>query len=233
MTETTTPILPCRTIQPILDFYEAVGFAVTFVQRSPNPYAAVERGGIQLQFFGMKDYDPRGSYSTCYVTTDDVDALYADFRSRLKAAYGRVPTRGLPRIGALRDTSFGMRQFLLNDPGGNCVRIGQPISDDQRHAPAPKGTFARALHHAALFADSKLDLAGAARVLDRALAREDERPTRVQLFRLLVLRADVAARLGEDGTARRALDRAAAVELAEDERAEVRDDLVRLRELRG
>jgi hypothetical protein len=126
MAEKTIPILPCRTLQPVLDFYTALGFEVTYRQKSPNPYAVVERGGIELQFFGVKDYEPAASLSTCYVLTDDVDGLHAAFRTGLKQAYGRIPTRGLPRIGPLRDMSYGVRQFLLSDPGGNCVRVGQP-----------------------------------------------------------------------------------------------------------
>jgi hypothetical protein len=38
----------------------------TFRQRSPNPYAVVRRGGIELQFFGLKQYEPAESVSTCY-----------------------------------------------------------------------------------------------------------------------------------------------------------------------
>ncbi|PZT70712.1 VOC family protein [Streptomyces sp. SW4] len=232
MGETTVPILPCRELGPVLGFYCALGFEVPYEQRSPNPYAVVRRGGIELHFFGMRRYDPAGSYSTCYVRTDDVDGLHREFRAGLKVAYGRVPVRGLPRIGALRDTTFGMRQFLLTDPGGNCVRIGRPISDDQHHRPAPRETFARALHHAALFADARDDPAAAAGVLDRVLALTDERPDPAQLFRLLVLRADVAGRLDDAPGAAAALERAAAVRLSDEERAAVRDDLARLDELR-
>ncbi len=122
---------------PVLDFCTALGFEVIFEQRSPNPYAVVRRGGIELHFFGMKRYEPSESYSTCIVGTDGIDGLYAAVRAGLKAAYGRIPTRGLPRIGALKDTSHGTRQFLLTDPGGNCLRIGQPISEDRRHRPTP------------------------------------------------------------------------------------------------
>ncbi|MFF8816083.1 bleomycin resistance protein [Streptomyces pactum] len=232
MSETTIPILPCRTLDPVLDFYRALGFEVTFRQRSPNPYAAVERGGIQLHFFAMKRYDPAGSYSTCYVRTDAVDALHRSFRAGLKAAYGRVPLRGLPRIGALTDTSYGMRQFLLTDPGGNCLRIGQPVGAGHHHRPAPAEPFARALHHAALLADSREDPAGAAKIIDRVLARDGERPASVTLLRLLVLRADVAERLGDPGTAASALARAEALPLTAGEREEVRDALARLAELR-
>lgn len=232
MSEKTIPILPCRTLQPVLDFYTALGFEVTFRQKSPNPYAVVQRGAVELQFFGLKKYDPAGSLSTCYVLTTEVDALYEEFRAGLKAAYGRVPTRGLPRIGPLKDMSYGVRQFLMSDPGGNCVRVGQKTSEDQHHRPAPRETFARALHNATLFADSREDPRGAARIVDRVLALEDERPTPVQLLRLLVLRADVAGRLGEDGTAAQLLDEAAAVRLTREESESVRDDLTRLEELR-
>jgi hypothetical protein len=216
MAEKTIPILPCQTLQPVLDFYTALGFEVTFQQKSPNPYAVVERGGIELQFFGMKKYDPAASLSTCYILTDDVDTLYESFRTGLKAAYGKIPTRGLPRIGPLKDMSYGVRQFLMTDPGGNCIRVGKQTSEDQHHRPAPEETFARALHMATLFADSKEDAAGAAKILDRALALEDEQPTPVQLVRLLELRADIAHRLFDDETAARLLERAAAVKAATD-----------------
>lgn len=233
MAEKTIPILPCRTLQPVLDFYTALGFEVTYRQKSPNPYAVVERGGIELQFFAVRQHEPAASLGTCYVLTDDVDGLHASFRAGLKAAYGRIPTRGLPRIGPLRDMAYGVRQFLVSDPGGNCVRVGQPLDAGPRDARAPEETFARALHHALLLADSKDDPAGAAEVVDRVLRLDDERPTPVQLVRLLVLRADVAGRLGDDGTKAAALARAAAVRLTAGERESVGDDLARLAELRG
>ncbi|MFF3346447.1 VOC family protein [Streptomyces sp. NPDC002779] len=233
MDEKTIPILPCRTLPPVLDFYTALGFEVTFQQRSPNPYAVVERGGIQLQFFGMKQYDPANSFSTCYVLTGDVDGLHEAFRAGLKAAYGRIPTRGLPRLGPLKDMSYGVRQFLMKDPGGNCIRVGQPTSDDPHHRTAPEETFARALHHASLLADSKEDPASAAKVIDRVLGLEDARPTCVQLLQLLVLRADVAGRLGDDEAMASALTRAAALRLTAEEQDAARDALARLDDLRS
>ncbi|CAL9422554.1 bleomycin resistance protein [Streptomyces sp. enrichment culture] len=231
MGEQTVPILPCRDLRPVLDFYTALGFEVTFRQLSPNPYAVVRRGGVQLHFFAMRRYEPAASYSTCLVRTDDIDALHREFRAGLKAAYGRIPARGLPRIGALRTASHGVRQFLMTDPGGNCVRVAQDLGGDQHHRPAPEGTFARALHHAALFADSREDPAAAARVIDRACAAADEEPTPVQALRLLVLRADAARRLGDEPTAADCLARARAVGLSGAEREEVSDDLRRLGEL--
>jgi hypothetical protein len=233
MPQKTIPILPCRTLQPVLDFYTALGFEVTYRQRSPNPYAVVEHGDIELQFFAMKHYEPTDSISTCYVLTDDVDGLYQAFRAGLKAAYGRIPTRGLPRVGPLKDMSYGVRQFLMTDPGGNCVRVGQRTGEDRHHGPAPEETFARALHHASLLADSKGDAAGAAKVVDRVLRLTDETPTPVQLLQLLVLRADIAGRLGDEQTTATTLARAAALDLTEAERDQGRDALTRLEDLRA
>ncbi|GHC57975.1 bleomycin resistance protein [Streptomyces flavofungini] len=232
MAEKTIPLLPCQTVQPIVDFYTALGFETTYLQKSPYAYAVVERGTVELQFFGMKQYDPKVSISGCYILTDDVESLHAAFRAGLKAAYGKIPSRGLPRIGPLKDMSYGVRQFLMTDPGGNSIRVGQPISEDQQHRAAPKETFARALHIADLFVDSKEDLPGAAKVIDRALALTDERPTPAQHLRLLVLRGDLAQRLGEDALAGRLLEEAAGIALTEEEREEARDAVVRLVELR-
>ncbi|PJE94984.1 glyoxalase/bleomycin resistance/extradiol dioxygenase family protein [Streptomyces carminius] len=247
MTETTTPILPCRTLPPVLGFYAALGFETTFEQRSPNPYAVVARGGIELHFFGMKRYDPARSYSTCHIATDDVDALYAAFRAGLKESYGKVPSRGLPRIGPVKDMPCGTRQFLVSDPGGNCLRIGQRTGGDLRHPPAPRERFARVLQSATLLADSRQDPETAARILDRALAADGagaaegaagrgtvpaQRPTPVQLLRLLVLRGDLARRLGAPEREAALLKRASADGLTADEREAVRDDLARPAELR-
>ncbi|GLF96056.1 bleomycin resistance protein [Streptomyces yaizuensis] len=239
MTEKTIPLLPCQTrlLQPVVDFYTALGFEVTYHQKSPYPYAVVERGTVELQFYGMKEYDPAGSHSGCYVLTDDVEGLYESFRAGLRRAYGRIPTRGLPRIGPLKDMSYGVRQFLMTDPTGNTIRVGQPFSDDPSLRPVPKERYAKALHLADLFVDSKEDLPGAARIIDRALERTDEEPPEpAVLLRLLVLRGDLAQRLGDGAGAAGWLERAAAIDpagLTETGRAEVRDALARLAELRA
>ncbi|MER6911091.1 VOC family protein [Streptomyces sp. NPDC000594] len=238
MTEKTIPLLPCRTqlLPSVVDFYTALGFETTFFQKSPYPYAVVEHGTIELQFFGMKEYDPAESYSGCYILTEAVDALYETFRAGLKEMYGKVPVRGLPRIGPLKDMSYGVRQFLMTDPTGNSIRVGQTISEDPSHRPVPKGTYERALHLADLFVDSKQDLPGAAKIIDRALTGTGtEEPTPAQLLRLLVLRGDIAVRVGETGRGAEWLERAAGINpagLPEEQRTEVRDTLARLAELR-
>ncbi|WP_049579432.1 bleomycin resistance protein [Streptomyces sp. SBT349] len=232
MTEKTIPLLSCRTIQPVIDFYTALGFEVTYLQKSPYAYVVVERGAVELQFFGMKEFNPEESLSGCYIITDEVDALYEAFRAGLREEYGKIPTRGIPRIGPVREMSYGVRQFIMTDPGGNSIRVGQPTGGDSAHQPAPKETFARALHFALTFADSREDPEAAAKILDRVLVLRNEKPTPGQLVRLLVLRGDIAHRLGEPEVAAELLERAAGVALPEEERALLADDFARLDELR-
>lgn len=231
MGEKTIPILPCPSISDVVDFYEALGFEVTHLQTSPNPYASLQYGDIDLQFFGLKSVDPAASMSTCYVVTDRVDELYTNFRDGLKQALGKIPTRGIPRIGQIKNTTYGVRQFLMTDPGGNCVRIGQPTGESLYHAPAPAEPFARALHNAWMLGVSKGEPAVGARILDRALQRESP-ASAAEHVRALILRADLAGQLGEVQLAARLLDQAAGVELTDAERAALSDDLSRADDLR-
>ena len=51
--EITVPLLPCRSIDEIVDFYTMLGFTRTYYQLRPNPCVGLEREDLQLQFFGM------------------------------------------------------------------------------------------------------------------------------------------------------------------------------------
>ncbi len=228
VTEKTIPLLMARSIEPVADFYTALGFEITFRQTKPSQFLSVKRGGIELNFHGDKAFDPQSCTHGCLVDTDDVDYLYAVFTAALGEVFGSVPTQGVPRVGVLKDTTYGVRQFLMTDPGGNTIQIAQPISEDQRHRPVPRSTFDRAVHMGSLFADSKQDLELAVKVLDRELHRTDEQPTPVQLVKLLVLRADVALRRGETDLARELLARVRAAGVSE---PELVDDLRRATEL--
>jgi hypothetical protein len=223
------PLLPCRSIDDQIAFYEALGFEVTYRQKAPNVYASVQRGVIELHFFVMKGYEPADSYSTCYVLVSNVDRLYAEFRAGLKAALGRIPSRGIPRIGALRDMSYGVRQFLMTDPGGNIIRIGQPLATEA--SAGPRSRLEKALEAANQLLYSKLDPELTARVIDDALAASPDSPDTL-LVRARVMRADAAHALGDDARAARVLDDVAAMRLGPDDRATLADELARADELR-
>jgi catechol 2,3-dioxygenase-like lactoylglutathione lyase family enzyme len=230
LTERTIPILPCRSIDDTLDFYRALGFQVTYRQERPNTYAVVRRGGIELQFFVLKALDPAQSYSSCYVLVPDVEALYEAFTTGLRAALGRLPSRGIPRITALKDMTYGVRQFVVVDPGGNYIRIGQPIEPKPAPRAETAGRLERALVAATTLADSKMDDAAAARVLDSAIGDDENAPDSV-LVRARILRADLAYRSGDADAATAWLAEAEQIDLSEDERAGIADDLRRADDL--
>lgn len=227
------PILPCRSIDEQLDFYRALGFEVTYRQKVPNAFAAIQRGAIELQFFTLKGYEPADSYSTCYVLVSDVDALYADFRAGLKVALGRIPSRGIPRIGRIGDMSYGVRQFLLTDPGGNIIRIGQPLEADvaaTASQPAPR--LERALEAATLLLYSRGDPETTARVIDDALAATPDASDRLRV-QAQIMRADAAHALGDDALAATLLAQAEEIPLRANDRERIADDLARADELRA
>jgi hypothetical protein len=186
--------------------------------------------GIELHFFVMKGYDPAGSYSSCYVYVTEIDELYAAFRAGLRRSLGRVPTRGIPRIGVLKDMSYGVRQFLMTDPGGNIIRIGQPVETPAAWTDGPTTRLEKALEAAVLLADSKGDPETAARVLDGALAVTADAPP-ATLVRARILRADAAHAMGDDALAAALLDHVARATLADDERAALADELARADDL--
>ncbi|MEW2356078.1 VOC family protein [Spirillospora sp. NPDC029432] len=231
MAERTVPIFPCRSIDRTWEFYEALGFELLLRQTRPNHFIQVGREDLELQFFGWKRHDPAASMYMCYVTTDAVDALYEAFRGGLKAAFGRVPARGFPRLGPLKDMSYGVRQFLMTDPDGIQLRVGQPIAESFEHIERPKEKFARAMHDAALLGDSREDAEAAARVLDRLLAAEDVAKTPPQLVQVLVMRADMAVRMGDWARAKELVAQVRSTTLAEEERGAVQDELDRLVDL--
>jgi hypothetical protein len=123
--ELTVPLLPCASIDVMADFYEVLGFRTTYRQTRPNPYLAVAREDLHLHFFGMPDFVAADSYGSCLVLVPDVGALHAAFAERLRAAYGKVPVAGIPRMTRPRPkkNQDGVTGFSIVDPGGNWIRI--------------------------------------------------------------------------------------------------------------
>ncbi|GAB3482292.1 hypothetical protein [Amycolatopsis cihanbeyliensis] len=141
-----------------------------------------------------------------------------------------MPARGIPRINPVKDLRSGVRQFIVIDPGGNYVRIGQRIGElTNGLATGGRRGLAHVLETAVILADSHDDPLAATRVLTRVLDRAaTDGPEPAELrFRGRVMRADLAVRLGEDELARQLL-----AGLAGTEPDGVPDELRRTGELR-
>jgi len=48
------PILPCPDIKAQVEFYQQLGFELIDLYTSPNPYAAMQFGTIELNFYGSR-----------------------------------------------------------------------------------------------------------------------------------------------------------------------------------
>jgi catechol 2,3-dioxygenase-like lactoylglutathione lyase family enzyme len=231
--ETTIPCLPCCSIDDTLTFYKALGFEVTYQQSRPNTYAVVQRNAICLHFFTLK-LEPEDSYSTCIVIVPDVDELYQTFAEGLRAQYGKLPIAGIPRLTRLRDKSGG-RGFNVIDPGGNWIRISQPNTasgevSKETAAKADSTKLSRAISGADFLTETKADFATAAKMLDTALA-SDKPASNSQRVQALVLRTTLALNLNDQRLPKRLLEQMQQIELSDDEREALAEELQRATDL--
>ncbi|MEG0772024.1 hypothetical protein [Clostridium sp.] len=122
------PILPCQSIKEQVIFYENLGFETNEIYTSPNPYAVMKYGDIEMHFYGSKRTIPSENPQMCYLRVDDVNSIYEKFTFTLKKNIGKVPRSGIPRISKLKDLSSD-RRFNITDVGGNTLFIGTPITE--------------------------------------------------------------------------------------------------------
>lgn len=198
------PLLPCTSINETENFYKALGAVVTYKQKIPNNYIAFRLNELEIHFFALKQLAPASNYSTCYLIVKEIDHFYATCRAGLKALYNKVPLKGYPRINPLKDIPvYGVRQFLIVDPSGNYIRVGQPIQKanslvftENNTAPVTGTPLAKVYELGSRLADAHGDFETAARELDKALAAPDT-SDKLNLLKVLILRADVALRLAD------------------------------------
>jgi len=127
MSDVSIPILPSRDLAETRSFYERLGFeAAGWWPDTFGGYAIMRKGDLSMHFFKFPELSPGENYAQCYWRVVDVDAFYDDI------ARAKLPSHGIPRVSEPEDRPWGMREFALNDPNGNLVRIGQQIR------PAPR-----------------------------------------------------------------------------------------------
>ena len=114
------PILPSRSVTDTLGFYERLGFSGKLCGDADS-YAILTRGTVELHFFTHRELRPAESSAGCYIRVADVESIYRGF------ALAQLPRKGIPRLDAVEDKPWGMREFALVDPDGNLVRIGQRL----------------------------------------------------------------------------------------------------------
>lgn len=120
-TDLAIPILPSRTMSETVAFYKRLGFGGG-AHELDSGYAILRRGAVELHFFTHGELVPAESSAGCYIRVQDVESIYKSFSS------SQLPRTGIPRMEALEDKPWGLREFAVVDPDGNLLRIGQVIS---------------------------------------------------------------------------------------------------------
>lgn len=194
--ERTIPILTCRHLDDIVPFYEALGFTVTYRQTRPNPYVCLQRGGIDLHFAGVPEFDPETSLGSVIVLVPDIGVLYDEFAAGLRAAFGKLPVSGLPRMTRPRRKQGMTGGFSVVDPGGNWLRITSPNQAEKDDQAETAGELDRVLLNAARQGDSHGDVPAAIRVIETGLIRHADAPPADRLP-VLVYLAELQDREGD------------------------------------
>lgn len=165
------PLLPCATIDEIEPFFTALGFRTTYRQLRPNPMIGLRGHGFELQYYGLEGHTPESSHSTCLIIVDDTGAIWEQFATGLREAYGKLPISGFPRITRprARKNADGVSGFSLIDPAGNWLRFYRGGNADP--SPSDLTSLGTAVQNAVVLADSHGDAAQAAKILRGAINR--------------------------------------------------------------
>jgi hypothetical protein len=221
MTDATTiPCLPCVSMAESLDFYRALGFAVTYQQRSPNEYAVIRQGGCEVHLFGLKGLKPEDGYTTCCVVVSEVEPLHRAFSDALRQKYGKLPITGFPRITRFKP---GQTRFTLTDPSGNSIICVKRSAHEGGSREKLTG-LAKAVDTAAKLRDESGDDESAAKVLDVALARYQDAPP-LDRARALAARAELAVALGDTGKLSAVRAELQGIPLSDEDREKYRHEL--------
>lgn len=230
--EITVPLLPCRSIDEIVEFYTMLGFSRIYYQVRPNPYVSMKREDLQVDFFGMPDFRAEDSYGTCLVIVPDTQELFEAFAAGMREVHGKLLISGIPRMTRprKRKNADNHSGFTVIDPGGNWIRImaAKPAREEKA---TTSGKLSTTLLRAVVMGDSHGKHVRAAEILDAALERDKDTATTVELVEALAYRAELALRADDTTAAADVLARARAVTLTEAERGELAGALAGLEDV--
>ncbi|RKR92177.1 hypothetical protein BDK92_6611 [Micromonospora pisi] len=187
--ESTVPLLPCVAPDETLAFWRALGFAVAYEQTKPYLYLAFRWSGFALHYGrAASGVDPSvENTGGCLVMVDAVAPYHAAFTEAMRHTYGKVLSKGLPRITRYRP---GATRFTVMDPSGNSIVFIQRDEPETLEYGGSKQLegLARVLDNARNLQEFKQDDRAALRALNSGLRRHgDSAPAVEQAVALAVL----------------------------------------------
>jgi hypothetical protein len=180
---------------------------------------------VDLHFAGIEGFEPENSLGSVIVLVPDTGALYDAFAAGLRAAYGKLPVAGIPRITRPRRKQGTAGGFTVVDPGGNWLRISSPGAEESQG-----GRFERVMLNAARQGDAHGNELAAIAVLEAGLTRHAD-ATVVEKVPVLVYLAELMVRIGDSERAAAVLAELQALNLDDAASAEVATELAEAVEL--
>jgi catechol 2,3-dioxygenase-like lactoylglutathione lyase family enzyme len=118
------PNIPVRDIADACRFYmDILGFEKVFENGDPVGFVILQKDRAELHLTLAQDHTP-STVNATHILVDKIDALHAI----CEAAGVRI-------VKTIADKDHGMRAFVLADPDGNHIDIGQPLRMGQPAAP--------------------------------------------------------------------------------------------------
>jgi len=118
--------IPVTDMTRALDFYTRVmGMTETFQNGNPVGFAILKRDKGELHLSLDRNHK---------ATTTNVCHLLI---SNARAFHDHCVNAGVRIVKGLRDQTYGLRAFVIADPDGNRIDIGQPISNPPKEPESP------------------------------------------------------------------------------------------------
>lgn len=112
---TTVPILYSNDVLKSLEYYtEVLGFDCKWDWGQPPTFGGVSKDGVQI-FFCEKEQGNPGTWLS--IMMDDVDEYYE-----------KIKAKGAIILSPPESMSWGIREMLVQDHDGHCIRFGHNIS---------------------------------------------------------------------------------------------------------
>ncbi|MGW5386461.1 glyoxalase [Nocardia sp. NPDC003963] len=224
MGDTAVPVLPTHDLARTLDFYGALGYAVTYEQTRPYTYGAISAHDCALHFTDAPAGQPTEGQTGCLVMVEDAARRHRAFSAALRERFGRIPAQGPGRITRFRP---GQTRFSVIDPDGNWVTYIQRDEPEglEYGGSAELSGLAKVLDNVRILRDFKNDDKAAERALESGLRRHGAQAGALDRARALAALAELAIARGNPGRAAERRADLAALELTGSERAELAAEL--------
>ena len=110
------PCIAVSNVEKSVAFYASMlGMRKTFENGNPVGFVIMKKDRAELHLSLRRDKES-STHNVAHLKVSDANALY-----------NHLSNSGVRIIKGLRDQQYGLRDFVIADPDGNRIDIGQPL----------------------------------------------------------------------------------------------------------